>query len=320
MKGRPLNIIFMGTPEFAVPTLNALHLSRHQVVAVVTSVDKLGGRGKKQLLESAVKKYAVEHEIPVLQPKNLKSEKFQAELKSYNADVQVVVAFRMLPIAVWDMPPAGTINLHGSLLPQFRGAAPINWAVITGQEVTGLTTFKLKHEIDTGDMIHQIKVRIEDQETAGDIHDKLMLEGGPLMLKTIDELSNETISYHPQDLSLVSKAPKIFRETCKVTFNKSAVEIHNLIRGLSPLPGSWATLPNGKEIKLLRSEILDLTIEDALQQLKPGEIYTDNKKMFAIGTSDGNIKILEAQVQGKKRMKINDILNGMKFENGTFLT
>lgn len=310
----------MGTPEFAVPTLNALHLSRHKVVAVVTSVDKLGGRGKKQLLESAVKKYALEHEIPVLQPKNLKSEKFQAKLRSYQADVQVVVAFRMLPVAVWDMPPSGTINLHGSLLPRFRGAAPINWAVITGENVTGLTTFKLKHEIDTGDMIHQIKVRIEDHETAGDIHDKLMAEGGPLMLKTMDDLSNEEISYYPQDLSLVSKAPKIFRETCKVTFEKPAQEVHNLIRGLSPFPGSWATLPDGKEIKLLKSEVLNLTVENALDQLKPGEIYTDNKKLFVIGTSEGNIKILEAQVQGKKRMKINDILNGMKFENGTVFT
>ena len=320
MKGKQLNIIFMGTPEFAVPTLNALHISRHQVVAVVTSVDKMGGRGKKQLLESAVKKYALEHNIPVLQPKNLKSPKFQAELKSYNADVQVVVAFRMLPVAVWDMPPAGTINLHGSLLPQFRGAAPINWAVITGQKVTGLTTFKLKHEIDTGDMIHQVKVRIEENDTAGEIHDKLMKEGGPLMLKTIEELANDTITYHPQDLSLVSKAPKIFRETCKVSFDKPASEVHNLIRGLSPYPGAWSILPDGKEIKLLKTEKLNLQEEEAIQQLKQGEIFTDNKKLLAIGTKEGNIRILEAQVQGKKRMKINDILNGMKFENGSFMT
>ena len=320
MKGRPLNIIFMGTPEFAVPTLNSLHTSRHKVVAVVTSVDKLGGRGKKQLLESAVKKYAIKHDIPVLQPKNLKSEKFQEKLRSFQADVQVVVAFRMLPVAVWDMPPAGTINLHGSLLPRFRGAAPINWAVITGEPVTGLTTFKLKHEIDTGDMIHQIKIKIEDHETAGDIHDKLMIEGGPLMLKTIEDLSNEEISYHPQDLAQVSKAPKIFRETCKVAFDKPAIEIHNLIRGLSPYPGSWAVLPGGKEIKLLKSEVLDMEAEGALEQLEPGRIYTDNKKIFVIGTSEGNIKLLEAQVQGKRRMKINDILNGMTFENGTRFT
>ena len=320
MKGKPLNIIFMGTPDFAVPTLDTLHKSRHQVVAVVTSVDKLGGRGKKQLLESAVKKYAVENNIPILQPKNLKSKVFQTKLKSYNADVQVVVAFRMLPVAVWDMPPAGTINLHGSLLPQFRGAAPINWAVITGEKVTGLTTFKLKHEIDTGDMIHQVKVLIGDDETAGDIHDKLMNEGGPLMLKTIEDLSNEVISYHPQDLSLVSKAPKIFRETCKVSFDGPAQEVHNLIRGLSPYPGAWAILPDGKEVKILKTILLDLEAEDAIQQLKPGEIYTDNKKLFVVGTSFGNMKILEAQVQGKKRMKINDILNGMKFENGSLLT
>ncbi|MCL4154028.1 UNVERIFIED_CONTAM: hypothetical protein GTU68_041673 [Idotea baltica] len=225
----------------------------------------------------------------------------------------------MLPVAVWDMPSAGTINLHGSLLPQFRGAAPINWAVITGEKVTGLTTFKLKHEIDTGDMIHQIKVRIEDQDTAGDVHDKLMVEGGPLMLQTLEDLSNEEIKYYPQDLSLVSKAPKIFRETGKVSFAKSAEDVHNLIRGLSPYPGSWSVLPGGKEIKLLKSEVLDMEEEDSIHQLKPGEIFTDNKKLFVIGTGDGNIKILEAQVQGKKRMKMNDILNGMKFENGTSL-
>lgn len=309
----------MGTPEFAVPTLDNLHKSRHKVVAVVTSVDKYGGRGKKKLLESAVKKYALEHEIPVLQPKNLKSPKFNKLLKSYNADIQVVVAFRMLPVMVWDMPPLGTINLHGSLLPQFRGAAPINWAVITGQDVTGLTTFKLKHEIDTGDLIHQVKIRIEENDTAGSVHDKLMLEGGPLMLQTLEDFSQGKVQFYPQDLSLVSKAPKIYRETCKIDFNKSSQEVHNQIRGLSPYPGAWTKLPNNKEIKILKT-LLVHTEEIPIPNLELGEIYTDNKKTFCIGTKDGFIKVIEAQLQGKKRMKIGDILNGTKFENGSKIT
>lgn len=309
----------MGTPEFAVPTLDYLHKSRHKVVAVVTSVDKYGGRGKKVLLESAIKKYAVENEIPVLQPKNLKSPKFNSILKSYNADIQVVVAFRMLPVMVWDMPRLGTINLHGSLLPQFRGAAPINWAVITGQEVTGLTTFKLKHEIDTGDMIHQVKVRIEENDTAGSIHDKLMVEGGPLLLQTIEDFSHEKVKFYEQDLSLVSKAPKIYRETCKIDFTKTSQDVHNQIRGLSPYPGAWSQIEGGKEVKILQT-IIEKQEEMEVPNLKAGEIFTDNKKTFLIGTSDGYIKVLEAQLQGKKRMKIKDILNGTKFENGNLFT
>ncbi len=306
----------MGTPDFAVPTLDHLHKSRHKVVAVVTSIDKYGGRGKKVLLESAVKKYAVENKIPVLQPKNLKSPKFNSILKSYNADIQVVVAFRMLPVLVWDMPPMGTINLHGSLLPQFRGAAPINWAVITGMKVTGLTTFKLKHEIDTGDMIHQVKVLIEENDTAGTIHDKLMQEGGPLMLQTIEDFSHDRVKYYEQDLSLVSKAPKIYRETCKIDFNKASQEVHNQIRGLSPYPGAWSKIENGKEIKILQTIIEDQK-EIEVPKLKVGEIFTDNKRTFLIGTLDGYVKVLEAQLQGKKRMNIKDILNGTKFENGS---
>jgi len=319
MNGQSLNIVFMGTPEFAVPTLDALHKSRHKVVAVVTSVDKYGGRGKKVLLESAVKKYAVEQEIPVLQPKNLKSPKFNKLLRSYNADIQVVVAFRMLPVMVWDMPPLGTINLHGSLLPQFRGAAPINWAVITGEKVTGLTTFKLKHEIDTGDTIHQVKVRIDENDTAGIVHNKLMMEGGPLMLQTMEDFSHDKVVFHPQDLSLVSKAPKIYRETCKIDFNQDKHKVHNQIRGLSPYPGAWSILPNNKEIKILKS-IIEIDEENPVPKLEVGEIFTDNKKIFCVGTKDGHIKVLEAQLQGKKRMKIGDILNGTKFENGTRLT
>ena len=319
MTGQALQIIFMGTPEFAVPTLESLHKSRHKVVAVVTSVDKFGGRGKKVLLESAVKKYAIENDIPVLQPKNLKSKKFNKLLKSYNADVQVVVAFRMLPEMVWNMPPHGTINLHGSLLPQFRGAAPINWAVITGEKVTGLTTFKLKHEIDTGDMIHQVKVKIEENDTAGKIHDKLMVEGGPLMLQTIEDLSHDRVKFFSQDLSLGSKAPKIFRDTCKVEFSASCRLVHNHIRGLSPYPGAWAILPNGKEIKLLQTS-LSVETELDIPKLDAGEIYTDNKKFLLIGTEDAYVSILEAQIQGKRRMEIGSILNGTKFVNGEKLT
>lgn len=308
----------MGTPQFAVPTLDTLHKSRHQVVAIVTSVDKYGGRGKKVLLESAVKRYALENDIPILQPKNLKSKKFNQLLKSYNADVQVVVAFRMLPEMVWGMPPFGTINLHGSLLPRFRGAAPINWAVITGEKVTGLTTFKLKHEIDTGDMIHQLKVKIGENETAGDVHDKLMAEGGDLMLQTIEDISYNKVKFIQQDLSQVTKAPKIYRETCKVDFNQTSQNIHNQIRGLSPYPGAWAILPNNKEIKLLKSALT--APPEGIRNYKPGTIYTDNKKLFLIKSNDGFVQILEAQIQGKKRMKMMDILNGTKFELGSKLT
>ncbi len=301
----------MGTPEFAVPTLQTLHESEHEVAAVITSVDKLGGRGKKQLIQSAVKKFAEAHSIPVLQPKNLKSPKFQEKLKKIQADIQVVVAFRMLPVAVWDMPPLGTINIHGSLLPLYRGAAPIHWAVMNGDKVTGLTTFKLKHEIDTGDMIHQVKVKIDPDDTTGSVHDKLMLEGGPIIMKTLEDIAAGEVQYLQQDESLVSKAPKIFRETCEIDFNKTAQEIHNQVRGLNPFPGAFTRITEKIEMKILSSSI------DEESKLERKMIETDNKTYLKIGTSEGALNCLSVQLSGKKRMEINDLLNGYKFENRT---
>ena len=305
-----MRIVFMGTPEFAVPTLKTLHESEHEVAAVITSVDKLGGRGKKQLIQSAVKKFAEAKSIPVLQPKNLKSAKFHKTLKDFNADIQVVVAFRMLPVAVWDMPPLGTINIHGSLLPSYRGAAPIHWAVMNGDKVTGLTTFRLKHEIDTGDMIHQVKVRIEPEDTTGTVHDKLMMEGGPLILKTLKDIASSTVQYLSQDENLVSKAPKIYRETCEIDFGRTAQEIHNQVRGLNPFPGAFVRISEKVEMKILQSSI------DLESRIGSKIIDTDNKTYLKIGTSNGAIDCLSVQLSGKKRMEIKDLLNGYKFENG----
>jgi len=217
-----MKIIFMGTPEFAVPSLDILVKNGYDVVAVITSTDKYGGRGGKKLIESAVKKYAVSQNIPVLQPKNLKSLEFIEELKSYEADLQLVVAFRMLPVVVWDMPKLGTYNLHGSLLPRYRGAAPINWAVINGDKYTGVTTFKLKHAIDTGDLMHQEKIAITEDDTAGSVHDKMMDLGANLILKTVKSIESGDYETFPQDESQVSKAPKIFHDTCEIDFSKTA--------------------------------------------------------------------------------------------------
>lgn len=311
MIDKKLRIVFMGTPEFAVPTLKTLHESEHEVAAVITSVDKLGGRGKKQLIQSAVKKFAEANSIPVLQPKNLKSVKFQEKLRNIGADIQVVVAFRMLPVAVWDMPPLGTINIHGSLLPSYRGAAPIHWAVMNGDKVTGLTTFKLKHEIDTGDMIHQVKVKIEADDTTGSVHDKLMMEGGPLILKTLEDIAAGTVEYLKQNEGMVSKAPKIFRETCQLNFDKTAQQLHNQVRGLNPFPGAFLKITDKIEMKILKSEV------DEESDLEIKRIETDNKSYVKIGAAKGALHCLTVQLSGKKRMDIKDLLNGYKFENGS---
>jgi len=234
----------MGTPEFAVHSLKAIHESEHEVVGVITSTDKLGGRGGKNLIESAVKKYALAQNLRILQPPNLKATSFIEELKSLQADVQIVVAFRMLPEVVWDMPPLGTFNLHGSLLPKYRGAAPINWAVINGDLETGVTSFKLKHVIDTGDLVMQRPLAIEPLETAGDVHDKMMHLGADVILQTVQLIAEDKVTFTPQDDSKVSKAPKIFHHTCEIDFSKSTIEVFNFIRGLSPYPAAWATFSN----------------------------------------------------------------------------
>src|SRR6476619_5200817 len=250
MNYKDLRIIFMGTPEFAVASLDALVQAGCNIVGVITAPDKPAGRGMK-LQESAVKQYAITKELKVLQPDKLKNAQFLEELKELNADLQVVVAFRMLPEVVWNMPPMGTINVHGSLLPQYRGAAPINWAIINGEKETGVTTFKLQHEIDTGDILLQETIPVGENETAGEIHDRMKEIGAQLLVRTIEELASGRLKEQPQvkstnskipDTSDLKHAPKIFTETCRLDWNKSATEIHNLIRGLSPFPGAFTFL------------------------------------------------------------------------------
>ena len=239
-------IIFMGTPDFAVASLDALVKAGHNVVAVVTATDKMGGRGGKQLLESAVKKYAVANKLPVLQPGNLKAPDFIANLASYQADLQVVVAFRMLPKLVWAMPPLGTFNLHGSLLPKYRGAAPINWAVIHGDTETGVTTFFIQEEIDTGDLIFQEKMSIGKDESVGEVHDRMMVLGAQTVVKTVEAIASGNMTTQPQDHQQASPAPKLTAENTRIDFDQPAKTVHDFIRGLNPYPTAWTSLANEK--------------------------------------------------------------------------
>ena len=296
----------MGTPDFAVASLDALVQANFDVVAVVTAPDKPAGRGQK-LNESAVKKYAVEKGIPVLQPEKLKNPEFIEELRSYKADLQVVVAFRMLPEIVWNMPAKGTINLHGSLLPQYRGAAPINHAIINGEKESGVTTFFLKQEIDTGDIILSDSVPIADDETAGELHDKLMVVGANLLVKTLRAIEANNITEQPQPQNDDLKhAPKIFKEDCKIDWNSPAQTIHNLIRGLSPYPTAFTVL-NEKNLKVFKAEI-----EDKEPGIVAGGFLTDGKTYLKFAAKDGFIKLLDIQYEGKKRMLIEDFLRGMR--------
>ncbi|TCD04429.1 methionyl-tRNA formyltransferase [Pedobacter frigidisoli] len=301
-----MRIVFMGTPDFAVASLDALVQANFDVVAVVTAPDKPAGRGQK-LNESAVKKYAVEKGIPVLQPEKLKNPEFIEALKSYQADLQVVVAFRMLPEIVWQMPAKGTINLHGSLLPQYRGAAPINHVIINGEKESGVTTFFLKQEIDTGDIIMSESVAIGDDETAGELHDKLMVIGAKLIVKTLHAIAENKVTEQPQPQSDDLKhAPKIFKEDCKIDWNNSSQTIHNLIRGLSPYPTAF-TLLNDKTLKIFKAEL-----EDKESAIVAGGFLTDGKTFLKFATKDGFIKLLDIQYEGKKRMLIEDFLRGMR--------
>ena len=299
-----MRIIFMGTPEFAVSSLDILVQNGHQIVAVVTSVDSYGGRGGKQLLESAVKKYAVAHDIPVLQPTNLKSPAFLETLRSYNADLQIVVAFRMLPEVVWNMPPLGTVNLHGSLLPKYRGAAPINHAIINGETETGVTSFKLKHEIDTGDVIMSRSIKIEDSDDAGTLHDKLKELGAQVVLETVNKIANGSVVFQMQSDDEATPAPKIFHETCKIDFDRPIADVYNFIRGLSPYPAAWCIIDQ-KEVKILQASKNN---ED--DYLKPGKIVSDDKRIVKIKCKDGYISILSLKPEGKRVMNITDFLNG----------
>lgn len=322
-----IRIVFMGTPEFAVASLDALVKAGYNVVGVITAPDKPAGRGMK-LTESAVKKYAVAHNLNVLQPEKLKNPEFLETLKSLQADVQVVVAFRMLPEVVWNMPPMGTINVHGSLLPQYRGAAPINWAVINGEKETGVTTFKLKHEIDTGDILLQVSFPIGEDETAGEVHDHMKEVGAALLVKTIQGLVDGTLKEKPQlstinnQLSTLHHAPKIFTETCKIDFSKTVEEVHNLIRGLSPFPTAFTEL-NGKMLKVYRSKKEALTGRGAISNLNtnvqsgetvPTDAYeTDGKTYLKFRCANGYIHFLEIQLEGKKKMMIDEFLRGYRF-------
>ncbi len=303
-----MKIVFMGTPEFAVPSLKILIDNAYDVVGVITSTDKYGGRGKKKLLESAVKRYAKSVGLHILQPPRLKRIEFLDELRALNADLQVIVAFRMLPEVVWNMPPQGSINLHASLLPNYRGAAPINWAIINGELETGLTTFKLKHEIDTGDLIHQLKVPIEPNDTAGDLHDRMMGLGAELVLKTVGEIAAGEVVERPQVENDISHAPKIYHEDCKIDFNRTVQEVHNFIRGLSPYPCAWAVL-DALQLNVIRTEIVqDRAVPD--NSIQPGTIDLSLKGRMHIACTDGYLNILEAQLAGRKRMKMKDLLNG----------
>jgi len=302
-----MRIVFLGTPEFAVATLDALIKAGHNVVGVVTSTDKYGGRGKKKLIVSAVKQYALDHNLPILQPKNLKAPEFQESLKAWKADIQIVVAFRMLPEAVWDMPPYGTINLHGSLLPKYRGAAPINWAVINGESETGVTTFRLKHAIDTGDIISQERMPIDIDDTVGDVHDKMMKLGAQTMVDTIERIKSGTVIYKEQEESEVSKAPKIYADMCKIDFNKPNLIVHNFIRGLSPYPGAW-TILNSLKIKVLKT-----TLDETTHDLKPGVFVSNNSSYIKVSCLKGFINIHRLQLEGKRQMDTKSFLNGFEF-------
>jgi methionyl-tRNA formyltransferase len=300
-----LRIIFMGTPEFAVPSLEILVENKFNVVAVITAPDKPQGRGQK-LTASPVKECALKHNIEVLQPTNLKSPEFLNELKSYNANLQIVVAFRMLPEVVWSMPSLGTFNLHASLLPQYRGAAPINWAIINGEKETGATTFFLKHEIDTGSIIFQEKEKIDDDDDAGKLYERLMHKGAGLVLKTVKAIEEGKYPSVPQTEATTKHAPKIFKETCEVNWNQPSDSVRNFVRGLSPYPAAWTTL-NGKVFKIFQSVV------DSRQSLaKSGEIETDNKTFLRVKTQDGWLSILEFQPEGKKRMSVEEFFRGNK--------
>lgn len=307
---QPLRIIFMGTPEFAVPSLNKLYEAGYDIAAVITAPDKPAGRGM-QVTESAVKKYAAEKNLKVLQPEKLKAPEFIEELRSLKADAQVVVAFRMLPEIVWNMPPLGTINLHASLLPQYRGAAPINWAIINGEKETGVTTFKLQQEIDTGNILLQKKINIDPDETAGSLHDKMMESGADLLLETIRQLEKGTLKEvsQPDTSALLPdtlRAPKIFTETCEINWNEPANKVYNLIRGLSPHPAAFTFL-NGKKLKIFSAEI-----EPSSSQNKPGDFITDNKSFLKFSGTDGFVLLKEIQLEGKKRMNIENFLRGWR--------
>lgn len=320
MTKKDLRIVFMGTPDFAVESLRILAENDYNIVGVITMPDKPAGRGHK-LQYSAVKQYALERNLPLLQPEKLKDEQFLEKLKALKADLQIVVAFRMLPEAVWNMPRLGTFNLHGSLLPQYRGAAPINWAIINGEKETGVTTFFLKHEIDTGEIILQDKTPIDENDNVGKIYNTLMLKGAELVRKTVDMIIEDRVTPTPQEQLYkvqgeLKSAPKIFKETCKIDWNKTAEEAHNHIRGLSPYPCAWTELSLSQEEAPLSIKVQESEKVLETHQLPIGTICTDNKTYLHVACNEGFIAIKQMQMPGKRAMSIVDILNGYKFEDG----
>ncbi len=310
--GKELRIVFMGTPDFAVASLKALVDGGYKVVGVITAPDRPAGRGK-QLAESAVKKYAVDNGLKVLQPEKLKNPDFLDELRSLKADLQVVVAFRMLPEVVWNMPPLGTFNLHGSLLPQYRGAAPLNWAIINGETRTGVTTFLLDHEIDTGKILFRREMDIWENDTVGTIHDSLMDIGAQLVCETVNALASGEYKAIPQDELTgeeIKHAPKIFKEDCRIDWSKNVEEIRNLIRGLSPYPAAWSTLVDKKS-----GNEISVKIFFALQTIGKtgalaGTIESDEKTFIKVACGNGWLQITDLQLAGKKRMRTDDFLRG----------
>lgn len=316
MEKKDLRIVYMGTPEFAVESLRRLVEGGYNVVGVVTMPDKPIGRHGSVLQCSPVKQYAVEQDIKVLQPERLKDETFVEELRSLKADLQIVVAFRMLPEMVWNMPPLGTFNLHASLLPQYRGAAPINWAVINGETETGITTFFLKHEIDTGEVIQQVKVPIADTDDVGIVHDKLMRLGGDLVLETVEAILQGSIKTIPQEEMIpgteLRPAPKIFKQTCRIDWNATVKEVYDFVRGLSPYPAAWTELqvPGNNSplsMKIYRTEKISRPCS-----APAGSIRTDGKTYFHIAAGGGYISVLSLQLSGKKRMEVQDFLRGFR--------
>lgn len=308
-----MKIVFMGTPDFAVESLKQLLEAKFNIVAVVTAPDKPAGRGQK-ITQSAVKTFALAHHLKVLQPVSLKEDSFIQELKKCEAELFVVVAFRMLPEIVWQIPPKGTINLHGSLLPQYRGAAPINWAIINGEKKSGVTTFFIEKEIDTGKIIDRAEVEISDTETAGELHDRLMKVGASLLVKTVTKIEKNQANGIEQNKELPStalkSAPKIFRETCKINWNESGARIYNLIRGLSPYPGAWCNIKLDQTIIDAKIFVTTITLEDNSTLF----CESDKKTYLKIHCKGACISILELQVAGKRRMKIDEFLRGVQFE------
>lgn len=308
MEKKDLKIVFFGTPEFAVESLDALIESGFNVAAVVTMPDKAAGRGHK-LYQSDVKRYAVEKGLPVLQPEKLKSNDFLESLQEIGADLFIVIAFRMLPREVWQMPRLGTFNLHASLLPKYRGAAPINRAVMNGDTETGVTTFFLKHEIDTGDMIMQRKVEIRPEDNVGDVHDKLMHLGAEMVVETVNAIINGTLTTTPQPEGEFTPAPKIFKEDCRIDWNRSSESIHNQVRGLSPYPGAWTVIveENGRP---LECKIFETKLTDKERGEQTSGMISKEDKRMTVATADGMLEIISLQPAGKKRMDAAAFLLG----------